>query len=145
MATLTGVNTVASDPGAVPAAVRGAGLIVAAQGATALVVAMTLVVRGLAGADQHAVNGYGTAGWFGLIGAAVLAAAWALLRGRRWGRGIAVFANLTLLPIAWYLGMGSHRWGYAGAVGAVAGTVLALLFSPAALRWAAQPPARSGS
>ena len=47
MATLTGVNTVGSDPGAAPGAVRGAGLIVAAQGATALLVAMLLVVPGL--------------------------------------------------------------------------------------------------
>lgn len=145
MATLAGVNTVASSPGAVPAVVRGAGLIVAAQGAAAVLTAAVLVVRGLAGADQRAVNGYGTAGWFGIIGAAVLAAAWALLTGRRWGRGIAVFANLTLLPVAWYLGMGSHRWGYAGAVGAVAAAVLALLFSPAALRWLEQPRGRSGS
>ncbi|MGH3563450.1 MAG: hypothetical protein ACRDTN_17110, partial [Mycobacterium sp.] len=69
----------------------------------------------------------------------VLAASWALLRGRRWGRGVAVFANLTLLPIAWYLGVGSHRWGYGIALGVVALAVLALLFSTAAVRWAAQP------
>lgn len=111
------------------------------QGAAALAVAAALVLRGLAGADQRAVNGYGTSVWFALVGACVLAAALALLRGRRWGRGIAVFANLTLLPVAWYSAVGSHRWGYGAAVGTVALTVLALLFSPAAVRWAAQRPA----
>ncbi|CAJ1501610.1 hypothetical protein MU0083_002726 [[Mycobacterium] kokjensenii] len=124
-----------------PRAVYGAGLIVAVQGAVAWVVAAILVLRALAGADQHSANGYATAGWFALLGAAVSAAGWALLRGRRFGRGIAVFANLILLPVAWYLGVGSHRWGYGVVVGAAALVVLLALFSPAALRWAAQSPA----
>ncbi len=136
MATLTDVNTVASPPGVV----RSAGLIAAVQAAAALVVAAVLVVRGLAGADRQVVNGFGTAAWFGLVGGGLLAAARALVRGRRWGRGAAVFANLTLLPIAWYLGIGSHRWGFGIAIGVVALSVLVLLFSPAAVRWAAQPP-----
>lgn len=122
-----------------------AGGIVAAQGAAALAVAAVLVVRGLAGADQHVVSGYGTAAWFALIGAAVLAAGWTLLRGRRVGRGVAVITNLTLLPVAWYLGVGSQRWGYGVAVVVVALAVLAALFSPAALRWAAGRPRPSGS
>lgn len=128
-----------------PRAVRGAGLIVAAQGALGLVVALVLVVRAVAGADQRVVNGYGTAAWFALVGAAVLASGWWLLRGRRLGRGIAVFLNLTLLPVAWYLGVGSHRWGYGVVVGVAAVAVLAALFSPAAVRWAAQRPAPTGS
>lgn len=132
-----GVNVVADRP----RAVFGAGLIVVLQGAAALAVAVALLLRGLAGADQRTVNGYGTAAWFALVGAAVLAAGWALLRGRRGGRGVAVFANLTLLPIAWYLGVGSQRWGYGVVVAAAATAVLATLFSPAALRWAAQRPA----
>lgn len=130
------MNTVARVPGAV----RGAGLIVAAQGAAALIVAAMLVLRGLAGVDQGDVNGFATAAWFALVGGAVLAASGALLRGRRWGRGIAVFVNLTLLPIAWYLGAGSHRYGYGVAVAGSALAVLTLLFSPPALRWVAQPP-----
>lgn len=128
-----------------PRAVRGAGLIVAAQGALGLVVALVLVVRAVAGADQRVVNGYGTAAWFALVGAAVLASGWGLLRGRRLGRGIAVFLNLTLLPVAWYLGVGSHRWGYGVVVGVAAVAVLAALFSPSAVRWAAQRPAPTGS
>jgi len=131
-----GVKAVADSP----RAVLGAGLIVAVQGAAALVVAVVLVLRALAGADQHDANGYGTAAWFAFVGGAVLAAGWALLRGRRVGRGIAVFANLLLLPVAWYLGVGSHRWGYGVAVAVTALAVLVALFSPAALRWVERHP-----
>ena len=118
-----------------PASVRGAGLIVAVQGATGLVVAAVLLLRAFDGADQRVANGFGTAVWFTLAGGAVLAAGWALLVGRRWGRGLAVFAELLLLPVAWYLAVGSHRMLIGIPVGVVALTGLVLLFSPAALRW----------
>jgi hypothetical protein len=118
--------------------VRYAGFASAAEGAVALVIAVVLVVRGIAGADQHIVNGFGTAGWFAVMGAAVLAGGWALSTGRRWGRGIVVFANLLLLPVAWYIVAG-HQIGYAIALGGVAIAVLVLLFSPPAVRWAAGP------
>ena len=74
-----------------------------------MVVAGVLLIRAIGGADQRGVNGFGTAGWFALAGGAVLAAGWALLVGRRWGRGLAVFAELLLLPVAWYLTVDSHR------------------------------------
>jgi hypothetical protein len=118
-----------------PASVRGAGLIVAVQGATGVAVAGLLVFRGLGGADQRLVNGFGTALWFVLSGAAVLAAGIALLFGKRWGRGLAVFAELLLLPVAWYLTAGSHRPLIGIPVGIMALTALALLMSPAAARW----------
>ena len=116
---------------------RGAGLIVALQGAAALVVAAILVVRGLGGADQRVVNGLGTAVWFVLVGGAVLAAGRALVIGKRWGRGLAVFTQLLLLPVAWYLAVGSHRWAFGIPVAILALGTLLLLFSPAAVRWAA--------
>ncbi|GAY19046.1 hypothetical protein MSZK_57720 [Mycobacterium sp. shizuoka-1] len=117
--------------------VRYAGFAAAAEGAVALIAAVVLVVRGASGADQHIVNGYGTAGWFAVMGAAVLAGGWALITGRRWGRGIAVFANLLLVPVAWYV-VQAHQPVYAVALGGVAIAVLALLFSPPALRWASR-------
>jgi peptidoglycan/LPS O-acetylase OafA/YrhL len=120
-----------------PTPVRGAGLIVAVQGAAALVIAAVLVVRGLAGADQRVVNGLGTAVWFVVVGGGVLAAGRALVLGKRWGRGLAVFAQLLLLPVAWYLAVGSHQPAFGIPLGIVALTVLVLLFSPAAVRWAA--------
>ncbi len=132
-----------------PTPVRGAGFIVAVQGAAALVVAAVLVVRGLAGADQRVVNGLGTAVWFVVVGGGVLAAGRALVVGKRWGRGLAVFAQLLLLPVAWYFAVGSHQPAFGIPLGIMAVTVLVLLFSPAAVRWAAggdqRGPASSAS
>jgi peptidoglycan/LPS O-acetylase OafA/YrhL len=133
----------------VPATVRGAGFVVVVQGVVALVVAAVLVVRATAGADQRVVNGLGTAVWFVLAGGVVLAAGRALVIGKRWGRGVAVFTQLLLLPVAWYLAVGSHRPAFGIPAGAVALAVLILLFSPAAVRWAAggdqRGPANSAS
>ena len=130
--------TVPSNPPA-PPAVRGAGWVVVLQGVAALVVAAVLVVRGLAGADQHVVNGLGTAVWFAVVGGAVLAAGYALVAGKRWGRGLGVFTQLLLLPIAWYLAVGSNQPAFGLPVGIVALSVgwIRSLFSPAAVRWAA--------
>jgi hypothetical protein len=117
--------------------VRGAGIVVAVQGVAALVVATVLVVRGIAGADQRVVNGVGTAVLFVLVGGVVLAAGRALVFGRRWGRGVAVVTELLLLPAAWYLAVSSHQPAFGIPAGIVALTALVLLFSPAAVRWAA--------
>jgi hypothetical protein len=127
-----------------PTVVRVAGFAVLAEAAAALTLAATLVVRAIGGADQHVVNGYGTAAWFALVGAGVAAGGWALVRERRWGRGIAVFVNLLLLPIAWYA-FTSHQAPYAVAVAAVAVLVLGLLFSPPAVRWASGRPGPAGA
>ncbi|OSC22728.1 hypothetical protein B8W69_25730 [Mycobacterium vulneris] len=124
-------------PPGTPTPVRRAGQIVVLQGIAALIVAVVLVVRGVAGADQQVVNGLATAAWFVLVGAGVIAAGRALILGRRWGRGLAVITQLLLLPVAWYLAVGSHQPGFGIPVGAVALIVLGLLFSPAAVRWAA--------
>lgn len=112
---------------------RRAGLIVAAEGVAAVVVAVVLVIRGIL--DGQLKIAFGTAAWFLIIGATVLAAGWALLRGRRWGRGVAVFAQLLLLPTAWAMAVTSHQPAYGIPIGVVAIATLALLFSPAALRW----------
>ena len=76
------------------------------------------------------------------MGAAVLTAGWALWTGRRWGRGIAVFAQLLLLPVAWYIAVGSQQWSYGIPIALVAVAALALLFSPSAVQWLAQSPDR---
>jgi hypothetical protein len=125
-----------------PATVRQAAVIVAVEGVALVGVAVVVLARHLAGVnDQPWLSGYGTAGWFAIMGAGVLAAGWALWTGRRWGRGIAVFAQLLLLPVAWYMGVGSQRWLFAVPVGLVALATLALLFSPATLQWlGAQDP-----
>lgn len=117
-----------------PPAVRYAGFLVAAEGLAGLIVAVVLVVRGIGGADQSKVSGFGTAIWFVVVGGAVLAAGWALINGRRWGRGLAVFFNLLLLGVAWYI-FGSHQVRYAIGVGLAALVALGLLFSPSTVQW----------
>lgn len=124
---------------------RRAGVIVALEGVAALIVAAVLVVRGIGGADQHVANGLATAGWFILVGAGVIAAGRALMLGKRWGRGLAVITQLLLLPVAWYLAVGSHQPGFGIPAGFVALVVLGLLFSPAAVRWAAGSQGDSAS
>jgi peptidoglycan/LPS O-acetylase OafA/YrhL len=134
-----GASTLAVVIVASPTTVRQAGAVVALEGVAALLVAVVLVVRHLSGTeDPPWLSGYGTALWFAIMGAAVLAAGWALWTGRRWGRGLAVFAQLLLLPVAWYMAVDSQQWGYGVPIGVVAVVVLALLFSPSALQWVAQ-------
>jgi hypothetical protein len=118
-----------------PVSVRRAAVLVALEGAAGIIAAALFVIRRLRGADQHIVNGFGNAAWVGLLGAGVLTAAWALWTGRRWGRGIAIYTQLLLLPVSWYAGVGSHRWPYAILVAAVAVGILVLLFSPATVHW----------
>ncbi|MBB2991364.1 peptidoglycan/LPS O-acetylase OafA/YrhL [Mycolicibacterium iranicum] len=122
-----------------PRVVRIAGGIAALEGVLGIGMAVVLVVREAAGHHEIAISGYGTAAWFAIMGSGVAAAGWALTTGRRWGRGIAVFANLILLGVAWYV-FSSGRLGYAALVAAAAIGVLALLFSPAGLRWMTQVP-----
>jgi hypothetical protein len=118
-----------------PPSVRRAAALVGLQGVVALVATVAFLIRGFAGADQHIVNGFGNAGWFALIGAVLLAAAWALWTGRRWARGIAVYSQMLLLPVSWYVGVGSHQWVYSVPVALVSVAILVLLFSPSAIQW----------
>ena len=118
---------------------------VALEGVVLVVVAAILVARAIGGAHEKAISGYGTAVWYVVMGAAVFAAGWALWTGRRWGRGLAVFAQLLLLPIAWYIAVGSQQWAYGVPVALVAAGVLALLFSPSALQWASASAAQDSA
>ncbi|WP_330249966.1 hypothetical protein OG874_27230 [Nocardia sp. NBC_00565] len=122
----------------VPATVRGAGGLVALEGAVAVGVAIVLIVRGLLGHDQSAASGYGTAAWFGILGGAVLAAGIGLFLGHRWGRAIAVIAQVLLLPVTWSLLTDSHQPVLGGLLGVVVIAALVLLFAPASNRWMAE-------
>lgn len=122
----------------VPATVRGAGGLVALEGAVAVGVAIVLIVRGLLGHDQSATSGYGTAAWFGILGGAVLAAGIGLVLGQRWGRAIAVIAQVLLLPVTWSLLTDSHQPVLGALLGVVVIAALVLLFAPASNRWMAE-------
>jgi peptidoglycan/LPS O-acetylase OafA/YrhL len=119
----------------VPPVVRGTGLVVALEGLAALLFAVALVISGIRGGDARIA--YGTAGCFVLMGAALGEAGRALWRGRRWGRGVAVFAQLLILPVAYYMVTGSHRPEFGVPLGLVAVITLVLLFTGPALKWAA--------
>ncbi|MFI7002685.1 hypothetical protein [Nocardia sp. NPDC050175] len=123
--------------GGAPRTVRGAGGLVTLEGAVAVIVALVLIVRGLLGHDQSKASGYGTAAWFGILGGAVLAAGIGLLFGKRWGRAIAVIAQLLLLPVTWSLLTDSHQPVYGSLLGVVVVATLVLLFAPASTRWMA--------
>ena len=118
-----------------PATVRQAAALVALEGVAGLVAAVAFVVRGLGGADQSTVSGFGNAAWFAIIGGCDSRRRVGAVDRRRWGRGVAVFAQLLLLPVAWYMAVGSHQWLYGIPVAAVALVTLGLLFSPSALQW----------
>jgi hypothetical protein len=117
--------------------VRQAAIVVLLEGLAGVGAAVWYVVSGLLGTREPGMNLFGTAGWFVVMGSAVLAAGWALWTGRQWGRGLAVFAQLILLGVAWYVGVGSGQWVTGVALAVMVIAVLALLFSPSALQWAA--------
>jgi len=118
-----------------PTTVRRAAVLVALEGIAGVLAAVVYVVSGVRGGDEPGLNLFGTAAYFVIIGGAVLAAGWALWTGRRWGRGVAVFAQLLLLPVAWYLAVGSGQWIYGIGLAVVALIALGLLFSPSAVHW----------
>lgn len=120
-----------------PNTVRWAGVLVTLEGVVALVLAAILVVRGLLGHDQSIASSYGTAAWAGILGGGVLAGGIALLRGRRWGRSLAVLAQLLLLPVVWSLMTGSDQPVYGTLLGLVVVPALLLLFSGPTSRWMA--------
>lgn len=121
----------------VPPGVRIAGGIATVQGLVLLGFAVYLVVHALLGHREETVqiSGYGTAIWFVIMGGAVTAAAVGMLRNKRWGRGLIIIAQLVLLPVAYYLGVGSEQWAAGVIVGASAIVVLVCLFRRESLEW----------
>jgi peptidoglycan/LPS O-acetylase OafA/YrhL len=111
------------------------GALVAVEGVIGVLIAVVMVVRGIGGHEERAISGYGTAAWFLLLGGPVLAAGVALILGHRWGRTIAIVAQLLLLPVAWSLLSDSDQpaWGIAVGLFAIAGLILS--FAPSAVRW----------
>lgn len=60
---------------------------------------MALIVRAVEGHREETVviSGYATAAWFVILGGGLMAAGVGLLRGRRWGRGLVLIAELLIL------------------------------------------------
>ncbi|GAB16626.1 hypothetical protein GOEFS_008_00350 [Gordonia effusa NBRC 100432] len=119
---------------------------VALEGFLGVGAAIVLVILGLLDESGRIASShsYGTAAWFAIIGGGVLCGGLALLTGRRWGRAIAVVAQILLVPVAFALLTGSeHDYGayrvwYSVPLIIAAVTVLVLLFMPSSVRWLAQ-------
>jgi hypothetical protein len=115
--------------------VRAAAALVGVQGLVGVGFAGYLVVNSDAGAQGVGAM-LGESGMFLVLGAALLAVAWGLFRGRFWARTPAIVAQLLLLPVAYSLLVPS-RQHLAGAVtAAVVLAALLLLLSAPARVWA---------
>jgi hypothetical protein len=126
----------------IPATIRGAGTLASLEGLVGLGIAVALVVHGSGAHDGIRGPGasaqpYGTAAWFAILAAAVLAAGVSLISGRRWGRAIVVIAQILLLPVAWNM-VSSHRLELAIPIGLAALVTLGLTFAPPSAQWMAR-------
>lgn len=124
---------IASDA---PPTIRGAGILVGLQGLAGLGFAVALLVRGVAGESATGGNIYGEAGYFAVLGGAVVAVGAALLLGKHWARSPAVVVELLLLGVAWYAAGPSGRPAIGVPVGVLCVVVLYLLFTLRSREWA---------
>jgi hypothetical protein len=120
-----------------PRQVRLAGLLVGLQGLLGLGVAVALVVRALTAEETGLLvrDILGEAGYFLVMGGALVAVGAGLVAGRRWARTPAIVAQLLLLLVVYTL-LGPSRQLLLGIVAGVfvAGTFL-LLISEASRAW----------
>lgn len=131
----------------VPAQVRSAAMIAAAQSLIGLGYAVVLIVRGMLGYrdaaivyqsdDANTAVGYGTAIFFILVFGAVIFGAWRMSQGCRWGRGPVMMLELLLVPIAIYM-LKAGAWILGAITGISALMGLAMLFSAPAVAWASE-------
>lgn len=121
---------------AVPRPVQLAGWIVGMQGVIGLVFAAALLVRAVSTPRVPGENVYALAGYFGLLGAAVITVGIALVRGRRWARSPAVVVQILLLGTSWYAITSAARWVIGGPVAVLCAAALVLLFLQSSRIWA---------
>ena len=110
--------------GAVPRQVRLAGALVGCQGLLGIAVAAVFAGQALfTGAGPNG-SVWAGAGYFLLMGGALLAVGAGLVRGRRWARTPAIVTQLLLLPVVYSL-LGPSRQLL---LGIVAGVVVLVAF-----------------
>jgi hypothetical protein len=117
-----------------PWQVRAAGAVVGLQGLLGVGFAVALAVR--AGGSSAPVGAVlGEAGYFAIIGIALLLVGIGLLTGRRWARTPAIVTQLLLLPVVYSL-IGPSRQLVLGIVtGVVVVATFLLLISEASREW----------
>jgi hypothetical protein len=120
-----------------PRQIRLAGVLVGLQGLLGLGFAVALVVRALTveGSGLLVRDIAGEAGYFVLIGAALVAVGLGLVAGRRWARTPAIVTQLLLLPVVYTL-IGPSRQLLLGIVaGVFVVATFLLLISEASRTW----------
>jgi len=128
------VNPDPTVPAGPPPQVRLAGALVAVQALLALGFAGLLVLR-VSSAELPVSFVLGEAGYFAVIGAALLAVGIGLVGGRRWARTPAIVTQLLLLPVVYSL-LGPSRQLLLGVVaGAYVVTTFLLLISERSRTW----------
>ncbi len=98
------VSSEQRNPARAPLQVRLAGVLVGLQGLLGLGFAVALTVRALTveGTGLPVWDIVGEAGYFVVIGAALVAVGAGLVVGRRWARTPAIVTQLLLLPVVYY-------------------------------------------
>lgn len=118
-----------------PQNVRFAGVLVGVQGVAGVVMALLLAVRAFGTRGPSVSFGLAEAGFFLLMGAAVLAVGVGLVRGRRGVRTPAIVVQLLLLPVVYSL-IGPSRQLLLGILAGVLVIVtFLLLISEQSRRW----------
>ncbi|MCP2258710.1 hypothetical protein LX15_002408 [Streptoalloteichus tenebrarius] len=117
-----------------PRGVRVAGALTGLQGVAGVGYAVALATQ--TGHEHGPYSALGTAAYFLVLSAGVLAASVGLLRGRRWARTPSLFVQLVLLGVAWYAfgSAGQHVAGVVVAVFCLA--IIVLLFTAESRAWA---------
>ena len=123
-------------PVVAPISVRIAGVLVGIQGLAGFGYAIAVLVGAFAHTRGAVGNLYAEAGFFAVMGAAIIAVAVGLLRGQPWTRTPATVLQLIFIGIAWYVfgPSGQVAVGVITAVFCVA--TLVLLFTRPARAWA---------
>ena len=117
-----------------PPQVRIAGAIVALEGIAAVVFAVALGARAAA-ADLPFGFVLGEAGYFAVIGLALLGVGYGLLSGRRWARTPAIVTQLLLLPVVYSLIGPSQQLLIGICTGVVVAGTFLLLISERSREW----------
>jgi hypothetical protein len=118
-----------------PPTIRAAGILVGLQGLAGVGFAVALLVRAIGGASTAGNNVFGEAGYFVVLGGAVVAVGVGLVLGKRWARGPATVVELLLIGVAWYAAGPSGRPEIGVPVGVVCVVALYLLFTARSREW----------
>lgn len=118
---------------AVPGTVKASGGLIALEGVVAIVIGVVELIRGLG--MEHGRGAYGLAFWMLPVGAVLVAAGVGLVRGKRWGRAVAVLMSVMLVGAGASAVFSQGQPAVGVPILALGVVVLGLLFAPATVAW----------